>query len=245
MPDGLRGFVQGGSAAGRWPTRNDKRFDDPSRGEKALDQRADGAHPAAETRWQPPYRDLVDAAQRRDRQPRCTRQPRPTRRPETNGVRVARRRECRGQERDLRPRPPGTPQFRRSMRRTCQHASPCSCMPGPASATQMRAGPERCRQTDVACHHQGEPSGPADACQCPPEFRAVRVAVVAQHDASKATRQPRDRRAWVGQSPFIGEQPQYGESASAARTPRLDCARPSDKPYVHGTPYPIRRNQYR
>jgi hypothetical protein len=48
----------------------------------------------------------------------------------------------------------------------------------------MHTGPERYRQPNVACHHHREPSGTADASQRPAEFRAARVAIVAQHDAS-------------------------------------------------------------
>jgi hypothetical protein len=60
-----------------------------------------------------------------------------------------------------------------------------------------------------------------------------------QYNSSQAARQRGDRRTRIRQPAFISKEPQYRQCASVVRTPCLDRARPSDKPHVHGIPYPI------
>ena len=67
---------------------------------------------------------------------------------------------------------------------------------------------ERGGKAGIAGDHQHEPAIPADPCHCLSERRAVRILIVAEHDAGEATRQAGDRRPRVSQAAIIGEQPE-------------------------------------
>ena len=71
----------------------------------------------------------------------------------------------------------------------------------------MDARTEGRSQTGVPGNHQDEAPGAADACEVAAQRRAVRRAVMSEHDPAKAAWQPHRRRAGVRHALGVGEQP--------------------------------------
>ncbi len=67
---------------------------------------------------------------------------------------------------------------------------------------------QRGGKADITGDHEHQPAIPANPCHCLPEHRAVRIFIVAEHDAGKAPRQVGDHRQRVSQAAKIGEQPE-------------------------------------
>ena len=101
----------------------------------------------------------------------------------------------------------------------------------PAPRAKMHPGPQCRRQPDIAGHHQGETARPADPRKLTPQRLAPRFAIMAQNHAGKPTRQPRRRRARIGEPARVGEQPKQGTPRSTPPGGSGPC--PGCKSYVH------------
>ena len=67
----------------------------------------------------------------------------------------------------------------------------------------------QCRgEPGIAGDHEHQPAIPANPCDSLPERHAVRILVMAEHDACEAMRQASDRRPRIGQAAVISEQPE-------------------------------------
>jgi hypothetical protein len=176
---------------------------------------------------------MVGPPQCRNWQTCGARQDCPPKRPKSGCVRMARRREGRREKSEVGARSPCVMQFAGRVSRTGHPAPPDAGVPGPPPTPQMDACPERCRQMHIPRHHQGESPGPANASQIAAQCGAMRVTVMAQDHAGQSLWQPCDRRKRIRQPAIVGEQPQHRKRAPLVPTPRLDGARPSDKPCIH------------
>ena len=87
----------------------------------------------------------------------------------------------------------GSRDIRTAMRGTGDRsAARCDMARSPPLA-QMAARMQCHGEAGIAGDHQHQPAIPANPCHCLPERQAVRILIMAEHDAGEATRQAGDR----------------------------------------------------
>jgi hypothetical protein len=170
---------------------------------------ANRAGGAALEAWQSACAHAVDTAQSTDRQMCGASQSRPTQHAETHGAGVTGRGERGAEECEPRAGPACPAQFRNAVRRAGAQPAAGADTARPVPAAQMHAGVQFGRQAWFSRHDQGQPSRPAQTRQIASQSFAVWLAVMTQDDAAQAAWEGGDRRAWVGQPPSVGEQPQH------------------------------------
>ncbi len=75
----------------------------------------------------------------------------------------------------------------------------------PMALAQVHPRAQRRRQPGIAGHDKGQTPRAAELRQVVSKPLPARFAIVAQHDAGQSTGQARNRLAWIGQAPCIGE----------------------------------------
>ena len=163
---------------------------------------------------------------------------RPPDRPQCRRERMAGRREQRRQEHRIGPGPHRTQQADPVMRRAGHQPRRRQPASAPPAVPQMDPCPGRRRPSRVAGHDQHRPARPAHPCDPLHEHGTPRRGIMAEHHAAKPGRQLGDGRQRVRRPRPIGEHPQHRQplaapAAAPSQTPRLDLARPCDKPGIH------------
>lgn len=200
----------------------------PAPGGQGPDRRPASANPT----WQPLDADTIHAAQRRDRHTGGARQRHPAHRPQCPPARMAARRKHRRQEYQHRPGPARPPQLYPIMRRRCDDPPGDRHRRHAAAAAQMLACPQPGRESRVARDHQDKPPDAAQPCHVQPQRKAIRRAIMPEHNPGAAFRQPGNRRTWVRQPLRIGEQPQRRDDA-APDPRRPHRTRPGQQTGIH------------
>jgi hypothetical protein len=185
--------------------------------------------------WQTPHRAAVNPAESCDGKQNTADCKTPSYRSQHGPTRMTRCREHRREKDQIGTGLSCPYQIDPLMRRT-RYWSNSTPSATPARA-QMQPRAEHACQTPIACDHKNRAPRAAECRQFPAERRPVRVRIVAEHHAAQSPRQARHHRPRVRKALRFGEQPQWGQDApSACRrfpTPRLDRARPCDKPEIH------------
>jgi hypothetical protein len=179
-------------------------------------QGADRSDCRADRHRQPADTRPVNAAKRRDRQPRGSGHACPAGRAKSGDPGMAGRGKNRREEGEGGSRSPGASQVRWPVGRTGDQTMAAPHRARPAAGADMNSGSKRRRQPDIAGHHKDETARPADAREVPPQRLAAWLAIMAQDHAGQAARQPRRRRPRIRQPARVGEQPKLRQAAAGA-----------------------------
>jgi len=144
---------------------------------------------------------------------------------------MAGRREHRREKDQSRAGPPGSSELDHVMGGAGDQGAAETSGPRPTASPEMNPRAQQCRQPDIASHNQRQPARAADPGQVTTEAAPVGLAIMAQDNAGKASRQPLGRRARIGQAARVGEEPERGKPRSG---PGRHGMRPGKKACVHG-----------